>query len=276
MRLRSVLGLYCEKSTPVERLHPTEDAVELRFMRRQFWFFNRVRLPQIGMAGDACQFLGDLSRRQHKISRAELSAGAARHVGILGAFLILRERDAALGLDGRQAQRPVRAGAGKNHPDGLAFPVLRQGAEKNVDHQPVAINVLDRPRGENPILHRQSGIGRDHVDVIGQQRRIITRFRHGHFGHFGEQLAQHAFVCLAEMGNQHESHARVVGKRFQEFAECFQSSSRSADADHRDSHRQGHGRPWSAGRADGTVFFPARVFAALWAGFPFGVFFGIC
>ena len=33
IRLRSVLGLYCEKSTPVERFTQLEDAGELRFGR---------------------------------------------------------------------------------------------------------------------------------------------------------------------------------------------------------------------------------------------------
>ena len=82
------------------------------------------------MAGDARQFPGDLSGRKHKIRGAELSAGAARHVGVLGAFLILRECDAAFGFNGCQAERSIGAGAGKHHSDGLAFAVLARASGK--------------------------------------------------------------------------------------------------------------------------------------------------
>ena len=44
-------------------------------------------------------------------------------------MLILRESDAAFGFDGRQTQRPVGAGAGKHHSDGLAS-VLGQSGRK--------------------------------------------------------------------------------------------------------------------------------------------------
>ena len=80
MRLRSVVGLYWEKSTPVARLTERKMLVNCDSCAHLLGFLQRRRLPQIGMAGDAGQFLGDLSGRQHEVRCAELNAGAARHV----------------------------------------------------------------------------------------------------------------------------------------------------------------------------------------------------
>ena len=52
-------------------------------------------------------------------------------------MLILRKRNAPFGFNGCQAQRPIGAGAGENHTDGLAFSVLGQRAKKSVDHHAV-------------------------------------------------------------------------------------------------------------------------------------------
>ncbi len=88
-----------------------EDAGKLQFGAERFAFFGALGPPNVRMTGDARQFSGDLGRRQHKVRRAELGARATWHVRVLGAYLILRERDAAFGFDGCQAQRPVGAGS---------------------------------------------------------------------------------------------------------------------------------------------------------------------
>src|ERR1700722_4232980 len=123
-------------------LYTTEDASQLRFVRQRFRFFLGMRAAHVRMAGDARQFFGDLGRRKHKVRRAELSAGAARHVRVFRALLVLRERDAPFGFDGCQPQRTVGAGTRKNYTDGLAFSPLRQGAEESVDHHTMTMLLL--------------------------------------------------------------------------------------------------------------------------------------
>ena len=95
--------------------------------------------------------------------------------GIFGALLILRERDATFGFDGCQTKRSVGAGAGKHHPHGLGFPLLGEGAEKNVDHHAMTIFVRIGCAARPPSCIVRSGVRRDHIDVIGQRRASRPR-----------------------------------------------------------------------------------------------------
>jgi hypothetical protein len=101
-------GLVERKVHARGRANQREDLRE-RVGRGARLFFGGMRgthLDHVGMARNAGQLAGDLVGRKHEISRTGLR-GAARHVGVARRSFILRERDAALGLDRRQTQRPV-------------------------------------------------------------------------------------------------------------------------------------------------------------------------
>ena len=83
------------------------------------------------MSSDAYQLVGDLLGRQHEINRA-LSDGAVRHTGLLRG-VILRERDATLGLDGAQTGRTIRGSACQNHADRTMFLIFGQRSKEPID-----------------------------------------------------------------------------------------------------------------------------------------------
>ena len=70
-----------------------------------------IRVP-----ADPGQFAGDLLRGQDKIDTAA-AGGALRHAGELGGRLLLREGNAARGLDLLQPLGAVRTGARQDHTD---------------------------------------------------------------------------------------------------------------------------------------------------------------
>jgi len=71
----------------------------------------------IGMNGNTGQLASDSFGREDVVDAAA-GNGAAWHTVILGRGLVLGERDAALGLDFRQAQSAIGARAGQDDADG--------------------------------------------------------------------------------------------------------------------------------------------------------------
>ena len=80
---------------------------------------------------DASELVRDVLRREHEVHAAR-GHGAARH-RVVARGIVLRERDAALGLDRLQPQRAVGRRAGEDHADGPLALVLRQRLEERID-----------------------------------------------------------------------------------------------------------------------------------------------
>ncbi len=86
-----------------------------------------VRVPT-----QSLQLIGDAFGREHEVDPAS-GDGAARHAVVLRRRRLLRECDAASSLDRLQAERPIRAHAGKDHADRLPAPDVGQRLEERVD-----------------------------------------------------------------------------------------------------------------------------------------------
>ncbi len=84
---------------------------------------------EVGIPRDGHQLPCDSLWRQHEIRRPG-GNGVSRHPVVLRSSHFLSEGGPARGLDRLQAQRAIRCGSRQNHPQGLAAPVRRQGAEK--------------------------------------------------------------------------------------------------------------------------------------------------
>ena len=145
----------------------------------------------IRMLADADDLASDLIRRQYKV-HAPRGDGAVRHPLVLGRR-ILRERDAALGLDRFQSESAVRGRARQDHADGLMPPVFRQRAKELID-RPVNPLTLARQKLQRSECDDHAPIGRDHVDVVRLDRRLVVNFRDGHFRRPRKNLCQRAGV----------------------------------------------------------------------------------
>ena len=73
---------------------------------------------EIGLVGQGREPRGNLTRRQHQVHDAA-GDGSPRHPGVLRRLIVLRECDAAGGLDLAQAERAVGAGARQHDANGI-------------------------------------------------------------------------------------------------------------------------------------------------------------
>ena len=118
---------------------------------------DRFGLPHVGVADHLDQRLGDLLGREHEIDDAGADR-VLRHAGMGRGCRILRDRDAALGLDEAQTQRAVGSGARKDDADRALLLVLGQGAEEDVDRAPLG---RAAPGACSDARRRRSGSGTD-------------------------------------------------------------------------------------------------------------------
>ncbi|MNV12961.1 hypothetical protein D3C71_1035880 [compost metagenome] len=95
------------------------------------------------IVGNLLEPLGHGRYRQDDVDHAR-GDGAARHGVVLGVFGLLGERDAALLLDARQPQRPVRPAARQHDADRPRGVYIGQRAEELVDGNTTALRRLRR------------------------------------------------------------------------------------------------------------------------------------
>jgi hypothetical protein len=170
----------------------------------------------------------DLRGREHEVHAAGRER-RERHSIELRRADVLREGDAAGGLDLVDPERAVAARAREDHADRAALAPGGDGAEERVDgHR----RVIVRARRDHEAAQRISerGAGADDVDAIGRDEDSIARLQDGHAGHAREQLDEQAGLVLREMGDQHERHPGVRGQLRQQLAERLQPAGRGADA----------------------------------------------
>ena len=79
--------------------------------------------------------------------------------------LILRERDAAAGLDRLQPQRAVGPAPREDHPDRLVRLIIRQGLEESIDGARLSMR-LARQQVQRPLRDGHGPARRNHVDVV--------------------------------------------------------------------------------------------------------------
>ena len=196
-----------------------------------------VLLGGVGMAGEPHQLAGDLVGRQDVIDPA-VGDGASRHGVVAGRFFVLGEGDAALGLDGLEAEGAVGAAAGQDHADGASLLVVGQGAEHVVDGHVRPPGADARRQDDAAVMDGQIGVGRDQVDVAGQEAHPGLGLGHGQRRDPRQQFGQEALVSRRQVLHEEEGDVVLGRDVFEDFAEGFQAAGRAADAD----HEHGHGR----------------------------------
>ena len=141
------------------------------------------------MLADRREADGDLIGREHQIDRATRDR-TLRHARMLRGVLVLRERQAASGLDFREAQRAIRAGAGENHADRGGSLDRREGPEKMIDG--IVRSPIVRPRSdrEDAVRDGHAGVRPDHVDMIRRHFGPVIRVDDGHRRVRLQQLAK--------------------------------------------------------------------------------------
>lgn len=186
--------------------------------------------------GDATQFdqLGRHPRgREHEVGHAGVD-GRLRHARLLGLGGRLDQGDAALFLDAGQARGAVRAHAGQDHADG--FFLLRHGqrAQEDVDGGGIARRVRQIVQHQMAVLHRETAGGRNHVDVLGQDRHRMV-----HLHHRQPRRTLQYPVCVAllvdrQVQHDDQRHPRRGRQVLQQRGQCRKPSGRCADADDRE------------------------------------------
>ncbi len=193
--------------------------------------FDRRPRRQVRMAAQAHQLRRQLGDGQDAVDHAGVHR-AARHLGEFGRCGVLDQRDAVLCLDGPKALRAVRSSPGQDHADGVAAARRGQRAKKQIDRQvrPLLVARAGHQR-QQPVLHRDVGVGRNDVDVVPLHGRSVRRLTDRHRRGLGQRLGQEAGVRRIEVLDQHERHAGVGRKILEELCERLQPPRRGAYSD---------------------------------------------
>ena len=174
--------------------------------------------------------LTDFRGSKHEVDVSQPDRGL-RHAVKSGRLRILGEGDAAGRLDRRNSQRAIRAITRQHHPNRLVGAIVGQRAKKRIDRH-VSGGASAYP--QHAIFYRKIGVGRDDVDVIGLDRRLVGSLAHRELRIAGKNLAEHALVGGVQMLNEDHRDPAILGQRAQQFGECFQAAGRRADADDRE------------------------------------------
>jgi hypothetical protein len=152
---------------------------------------------------------GDPGRRQDEIDAAG-GDGALRHASVLGG-IVLREGDAALGLDRIEAGRAVGQRAREDDADRAVVALLGERAEEGVDRV-VRAGMVAGVEAEPAPGEEHRAVRRDHIDVIGPDLGLVDDLFDRHRGLASEDLGEHARVVGGQVLHEHERHAGVLGK----------------------------------------------------------------
>jgi len=127
------------------------------------------------MAGQANDLAGDIARLQNEIDAA-VEDGAARHAGVRGRALLLRDRDARFRFDRLKAERAVGAAAGQQHSNGPRLLNSRQRPEQMVDRHVLAGQRRARRQVQLAVGQGHVGIRRNQINVIDFDFHPLTNF----------------------------------------------------------------------------------------------------
>ena len=229
---RGLVGAEIGSGRPAKGGQDRTEAVLLlrRRGRRLVRALPAGRRDHVGMATQPGELLRDALRRQDEV-HAPRGDGAARHAVVRGRLQVLREDDAAFGLDRPRSERPVRAGPGEDHSDRLAAPGVGERAQEGVDRK------VPAPRGDaRDQLQHVSFDGdvvppRGDVDVVGLDRRVPPDLGDRQAAALRQQVGQDALVAGVQVLHQHEGHAGVRRQRSEKLPEGLQPAGGSPRAD---------------------------------------------
>jgi len=154
--------------------------------------------------------------------------GVAGHHRVFGLGRVLDEDDAALLLDGLDADRAGRTGPGHHH----CQPVAAAGgdrAEEHVDRRPPAARLAELAGLHVVALDDQLAVGRNDIDAVGTELRRISHLVDRHGGAAGQDLAHVAGVVGRQVDDHHVGEAQVVGDAAEEFLQGGHPAGRGAD-----------------------------------------------
>ena len=213
-------------------LEQAKDLVQLRvvFEGRLDGGLRVHRGAEIRMPADSREFPGDRVRRHDEVDAA-CRDGAARHAVVLRRGRVLREGDAARGLDGLEPHGAVRRRPGEDDPDRAAAGILGQGPQELVDRHVQRPRRPSRREVQPRALDAHRRVRRDHVDMVRLHRNAIGDLGHRHGRELGQEPGQHALVLGVEVLHEDEGEAGVTRERGQELAERLEPAGRRADAD---------------------------------------------
>jgi hypothetical protein len=194
---------------------------------------------------DALELAGEHGDAQRKVGDARRDGGL-RHARELRGLRILRERDAALGLDRAQALGAVGPGTRQHDADRPVRPLGGQGVEEEVDGQVRSA----RFRGSGHQRERAPedadvGVGGNHVYVVGLDEHAVLDLVNRETGRAGERIAQVAGVRRIQVLDQNERHAAVARDMAKQLDEGFHAPRGGADTHDRKRDRRTR---WGLGR----------------------------
>ena len=184
------------------------------------------------------QLARHLRHRQHEVDRRG-GDRAARHAVEVGLVGHLREGQAALLLDVRNARRAVGARARQHDADGARAMRLRQRAEEQVDGHVAAARAIGIGDVQRVVVHRQQLARRDHIDVIALDSHRPADMPHRQRRHVLQQRRHIAAVLGRQMQHDDEGHAAVGRQVLEELQQGLEPAGRCADAHHGEVQRAG-------------------------------------
>ncbi len=159
-----------------------EDVVERLLAQPGVFFFrldlNRERPQRLSVRDD----LGGNLRDGEDVVNQPRRNRVARHIVELGLVRILHESDAAHLLDALQTHRAVCARARQDDADGVRVVRFGQRPEEDVDGRAPLLEAHHLGEREMTVVHRQTLIRRDDVDMIRLDADALRHLRHGDVG----------------------------------------------------------------------------------------------
>ena len=199
--------------------------------RRGHVGIRRRQLDALHVAPQLDQPRPDLVRRQHDVDLAGGDRGRG-HAVELGVVDALRDDHAGLQLDVADAGRTVGTAAGQHHRHRALAVRVRERAEEQVDDDLAAAVALQRVQAQAAVDHRQPLARRDHVDVVGLDRRVLHHLRDFQARRALHDLRRAALVPRRQVHDDDEGHARRVRQAGEQPRQCADAAGRCADADH--------------------------------------------
>ena len=172
---------------------------------------------------------GELTHRGDDVGEPCVD-GASGHAVEFGRGGVLHEDHPRFLLDGLEAHGAVGAHARENDADAPLPPVVRQGAEEEVDGQAQTPGRGRIEQVECAVEERHVLVGRYHVDAVRLDYCAVLDLDDRHGGGALEELRHDALVRRVQVLDDDEGHAACSGHVLQELIERLQPSGGGADA----------------------------------------------
>ncbi len=233
-------ALVVRKIHTMGRAQPPEYLSQVSFISGGLRVYRRVGVSigsgnrtQVRVTTQTSQLARDLVGPQHEIN-APGGDGAAGHARKACGGRLLGEGDASGLLDGLDAQRPVAIPARENHADGAIATFFGERGEQNV--RGVMHSARTRRHANAVTRHRERGVGRYHVDMVGLRRHTVVRLHHRKSRSLGQNLGQQALVARIEMLNDNTGHTALGRQSGEQFGNRLEAARRGSHGYDRSCH----------------------------------------